>query len=172
MPDPIPLGAVLATLLDRSGRPVRGGALRGQLYVSPEAITVLRPTGREEALHRVATGLLLGSVAAVVANLFLWRSTAVLWSALAAQAVYWLTLPARRRSLEPAPLGAAALEAARRGGRAAIHVPATDVVALEPPEPPRAGFRRPARIALAGGAIEMYLSPETFETLRATVARR
>lgn len=172
MPDPTPLGAVLATLLDRSGKPVPGGALRGQLHVSPEAVTVLRPPGREEALHRVATALLVGSVAAVIANVILWRSTAVLWGALAAQAIYWVTLPARRRTLEPAPISAAALDAARREGRAAIHVPAADVVSLEAPEPPRAGFRRPARIALTGGALEIYLSPEAFEALRAALARR
>jgi len=172
MAEPTALGAVLATLLDRSGKPVRGGAVRGQLYATPEAVTVLRPTAREEALHRIATGLLLGSVAAVIANVILWRSTAVLWAALAAQAVYWLTLPVRRRGLEPAPLGAAGLDEARRAGRAAIHVPVGDVVSLEAPEPPRAGFRRPARIALAGGALEIYLSPEAFETLRSAIARR
>ena len=172
MPDPTALGAVLATLLDRAGKPVRGGALRGQLYASPEAIVVLRPTAREETLHRVATWLLFGSVAAVIANVAFWRNTAVLWVALAAQAIYWVTLPARRRALEPAPLGAEALDAARRAGRAAIHVPAADVVALEPPEPPRTGFRRPARIALTGGILEIYLAPEAFEALRTAMARR
>jgi hypothetical protein len=74
--------------------------------------------------------------------------------------------------LEPAPLTAGALDAARREGRAAIHVPAGDIVSLEAPEPPRTGFRRPARIALAGGTLEIYLAPEAFEALRAALARR
>ncbi len=171
MPDPTALGVVLATLTDRAGKPVKGGALRGQLYATAGEVAVVRAPARDEWLHRIATWLLLGSVAAVIANLFAWRSVGVLWAAIAAQAAYWITLPARRRSLEPAPLSADGLEAARRAGRVAIVVPAGDVVSLEAPEPPRSGFRRPARLGLSSGALELYLSPERFDALRAAIGR-
>jgi hypothetical protein len=171
MNDPTALGAVLATLTDRAGKPVPGGAARGQLYASAGEIAVLRPRPRDEWMHRVATWLLLGSIVAVIVNLIEWRSVAVLWIAIGAQAVYWITLPARRRSLEPAPISAAELDAARSGGRIAIAVPAADVVSLSAPEPQRTGFRRPARIELSGGALEMFMSPERFEELRAALGR-
>ena len=171
MNDPTALGAVLATLTDRAGKPVAGGSTRGQLYASAAEIAVVRPSARDEWMHRVATGLLLGSIVAVIVNLIEWRSVAVLWIAIGAQAVYWITLPARRRSLEPAPISAAELDAARKGGRVAIVIPASDVVTLTAPEPQRSGFRRPARIELSRGALEMYISPERFEELRAALGR-
>jgi hypothetical protein len=167
MAEPKALGAVLALLVDRRGNPVKGGSARGQMYVSDREIVVLRPTPAEEILHRAMLALLFGSVAAVIANVVLWKSMAVLWAALAAQVIYWFTLPIRRRTLAPRPLASADLEAARKAGRAAIHVPAKALVGLAPPEPPRTGFRRPARFELPDGALEVYLSPDQFEEARA-----
>jgi hypothetical protein len=169
--DPKPLGAVLAMLVDARGKPVRDGATRGQLYVSPDGVVVLRPKPSEQLLHRAASAFLLGSVAAVLVNVFTARSMTVVWIALAAQAAYWITLPRRRRALEPQPLSAEALDAARRAGRAAIAVPAAAVLRLVAPEPPRPGFRRPARFELAEGALEIYLSAEQFEGARAALGR-
>jgi hypothetical protein len=171
MPAPTALGLVLATLTDPAGKPVRGGAVRGQLYVTTSRVLVVRPPAREELLHRLAGALLLGSIALVVVNLFLWKSVAALWVAIVAQGIYWLTLPARRRSLEPAALGEEGLEAARRAGRAVIDVPAHEVLVAVAPEPPRPGFRRPARLELRDGVLEIYLSPERFEALRAALGK-
>jgi hypothetical protein len=171
MPAPTALGLVLATLTDAAGKPVRGGAVRGQLYATQSEVVVLRPTAREEIFHRAGTWLLLGSIAAVLVNLAVWKSVGVLWAAIVAQGLYWLTLPARRRSVEPQPLAADGLEAARRAGRAAVFVPAADIVSLVAPEPPRPGFRKPARLALRDAALEIYLSADQFETLRATLGR-
>lgn len=171
MSDPVALGAVLAMLTDRAGKPVGGGSLRGQLYASRDAIAVVKPTAREEMGHRLMTTLLLASIVAVVVNVAVWRSTAVIWAAVIAQAIYWFTLPVRRRSLEPAPMSGEALEAARRAGRVAFSIPAGDVRGLVAPEPPRTGFRKPARLELPDGALEMYLSPERFAELRAAIGR-
>lgn len=169
--EPRAFGTVLAMLVDRAGKPVRGGSLKGQLYASPEGLSVLRPPRWQDLLHRAANVLLIGSVVAVVANVFTVRRMAVIWVAIAAQAAYWLTLSARRRWLEPAQLSAEAHEAARREGRVAISVPVADLVRAEPPEPPRRGFRRPARFVLADGALEIYLSEEQFGEVRAALGR-
>lgn len=171
MDDPKALGTVLAMLVDGKGKPVRGADAKGQLYAGPAGLTVLRPSTAEQLGHRVATTLLVGSVIAVVANLFTLRSMTVIWIALAAQAVYWLTLPARRRVLDPVPLSAGALDDARRAGRAAIAVPADAIVRLVAPEPPRTGFRRPARFELADGALEIYLSREQYAEAAAALGR-
>ncbi len=167
--EPRAFGTVLAMLVDGAGKPVRDGSLKGQLYASPAGISVLRPPRWQEIAHRVANVLLIGSVLAVVANVLTVRRMAVIWFAIAAQAVYWLSLSARRRWLEPAPLSAQGHEAARREGRVAISVPVADVVRAEPPEPPRRGFRRPARFVLADGALEIYLSEEQFGEVRAAL---
>ncbi|HUL59941.1 MAG TPA: hypothetical protein VLU43_11725 [Anaeromyxobacteraceae bacterium] len=165
MSDPKALGAVLAMLVNAQGKPVTGGSGRGQLYVSADEVVVLRTPAREEWMHRIAMGLLVGSVVLVLANLFLWRTMLVFWIAVAAQAVYWITLPARRRALDPQPLSAAELEAARRAGRAMVYVPSRDVSSLVAREPSRPGFRRPARLELPEGALEIYLSEERFAEL-------
>jgi hypothetical protein len=171
MADPIALGVVLAMLVDRSGKPVRGGSGKGQLYASGDALVVLRPTAREDLLHRLATGALLCSVLVVVANVFTWKSTLALWIAIALQAVYWLSLPLRRRALEAQPLSAGALEASCRAGRALVRVPAAAIVGAVAPEPPRAGFRKPARFELPDGAVEMYLSEAQFRSASAALGR-
>ncbi len=169
--DPTALGMVLATLVDATGKPVRGGSVKGQLYVGPAGLTVLRPTRREALVHTVASVALFGSIVAVVANLFTLKNMVLLWSAIAVQALYWLTLPARRGALEPAPLDANALEAARGEGRAAISIPAGSVMRTVAPEPPRTGFRRPARFELAEGALEVFLSQEQFAEASAALER-
>jgi hypothetical protein len=161
---------VLAMLVDRAGKPVRGGSTKGQLYATGEEIVIVRPSARAELGHRLATGLLVGSIAAVLLNLFVWKSPAVLWGAIAAQAVYWILLPRRRRALEPEPLAADGIEAARRAGRIAIAIPARSIVRAVPPEPPRSGFRKPARFELADGALEVYLSPEQWAEVSGAVA--
>lgn len=171
MNDPVALGVVLAMLVDRSGKPVRGGSGKGQLYASGDALVVLRPTAREDLLHRLALGALLGSVFVVVANVFTWRSMHALWIAIALQAAYWLSLPARRRALQPQPLSAGALESSCRGGRALVRVPAAAIVGAVAPEPPRAGFRKPARFELPDGALEVYLSEGQFRSASAALGR-
>lgn len=158
-------------LVDRAGKPVRGGATKGQLYVTPDELAVVRPTAVAEAVQRAMMVLLLGSVVAVVANLFLWKSPAVLWGAFAAQAIYWLSLPARRRAVEPAPLDARGLEAARAAGRVAIRIPVREIVRGVAPEPPRTGFRKPARFELPDGALEIYLSPAQYAEISAAIGR-
>jgi hypothetical protein len=169
--DPKALGMVLAMIVDPAGKPVRDGSAKGQLYVSGEEIVVLRPRPAADLLDRVSTALLVGSVLAVVVNVFAWRSTAVLWGAVAAQALYWLALPARRRGMEPQALTAAELEAARRARRVAIQVPAKAVLRAVAPEPPRTGFRKPARFELPDGALEIYLSEEQFRSVAAALGR-
>lgn len=171
MQEPKALGMVLAMIVDAAGKPVRGGAAKGQLYVSADEIVVVRPSPVVEIAGRFAATLLVGSVVAVLVNLFTWKSTAVLWGALVAQGVYWLALPARRRQMEPRPLSAAEVEAARRAGRVAIQVPSGAVVRAVPPEPPRAGLRQPARFELPDGALEVYLSAEQFESAAAVLSR-
>jgi hypothetical protein len=169
--EPKALGMVLAMLVDPAGKPVREGSTKGQLYVSAAEIAVVRPKPAAELFNRVTTFLLVGSVVAVIANLFTWKSTYVLWGALAAQAIYWMSLPARRKQMEPEALSAEGLEAARRAGRIAIQVPAGAVVRSVPPEPPRAGFRKPARFELPDGALEIYLSEEQFRAASAALGR-
>jgi hypothetical protein len=171
MDEPAALGTVLAMLVDRAGKPVRGGSGKGQLYASREGLVVLRPTAAAELLHRVSTAALLVSVVLVVANVFTWKSGTVLWIAVALQGAYWLALPARRRSLEPAPLAPAALAEARRSPRALVQLPADAILRAVPPEPPRAGFRKPARFELPDGALEVYLSEEQFRAAVAALGR-
>jgi hypothetical protein len=171
MGEPAALGTVLAMLVDRAGKPVRGGAGKGQLYASREGLVVLRPSAAAELFHRASTAALLVSVVLVVANLFTWKSGTVLWIAVALQGAYWLALPARRRSLEPAPLTPAALAEARRSGRALVQLPADAIVGAVAPEPPRAGFRKPARFELPDGALEVYLSDEQFRAALAALGR-
>ncbi len=171
MAEPHALGMVLAMIVDRAGKPVRGGSAKGQLYVSADEIVVLRPRPSSELVNRAMAAFLIGSIAAVLVNLFTWKSTVVLWAALAAQAIYWLTLPARRRAMEPEPLSGAGVEEARRAGRIAIQVPARAVLRAVAPEPPRAGFRKPARFELPDGALEVYLSEEQFRSAAAAIGR-
>jgi hypothetical protein len=169
--DPKALGMVLAMIVDPAGKPARGGSAKGQLYVSGEELAVLRPTPRADLLDRVSTGLLVGSVVLVLVNVVAWKSPAVIWVALAAQAIYWLALPARRRSMDPQPLDAAGLDQARKAGRVAIQVPAKAIVQAVPPEPPKRGFRKPARFVLPDGALEIYLSEEQFREVTAALGR-
>jgi hypothetical protein len=171
MKEPQALGMVLAMIVDPGGRPARGGSAKGQLYVSADEIVVLRPRGTAEILNRVTLALLAGSIVAVLVNLFTWKSTAVLWAALSAQGIYWLTLPARRRAMQAETLSAAEVEAARRAGRVVIQVPAKAVLRAIPPEPPRSGFRKPARFELPDGALEIYLSEDQFRAAAAALGR-
>lgn len=171
MDEPAAVGTVLAMLVDGAGKPVRGGSGRGQLYASPEGLVVLRPAGAMETFHRATRAALFGSVVLVVVNLFTWRSTTVLWIGVALQAAYWLTLPVRRRSLEPAPLTAAALGEARRAGRALVQLPAGAILRAVAPEPPRRGFRKPARFELPDGALEVYLSDDQFRSAVGALGR-
>jgi len=169
--EPVALGMVLAMLVDAAGKPVRGGSLKGQLHVSAGEVVVLRQRRSAELLGRITTALLVGSVLAVIVNVFTWKSASVLWAAVAAQGAYWLALPARRRALEPEALGAAGLEEARKAGRVAIQVPAGAILRAVPPEPPRRGFRRPARFELADGALEIYLSEPQFRAAASALGR-
>lgn len=171
MNGPAALGMVLAMLVDPKGKVVRGGAGKGQLYASPDGLVVLKPTATQEIFHRLTNGALLMSVFIVVANLFTFKEPAAIWIAVALQAVYWLTLPARRRALEPAPLSAGELEAARREGRALVQIPSGAVVSTVPPEPPKRGFRKPARFVLADGALEIYLSEDQFRAAVSALGR-
>lgn len=171
MAGPTAIGVVLAMLVDPAGKPVRGGSLMGQLYVSAGRVAVLRQPIAVALLGRASQALLVGSVLAVILNVFAWRSGAVIWAAVAAQGIYWLALPARRRALEPAPLSAAGLEEARRARRVAIDVPAGEILRIVPPEPPRKGFRRPARLELPGGALELWLSEAQFAAAAAALGR-
>jgi hypothetical protein len=165
------VGMVLAMLVDAAGKPVKGGSTKGQLYVSSDELVVLRPTARAELIQRAGTVLLVGSIVAVVVNLFTWKQPMVLWVAIAAQAVYWALLPARRRQVEPDPIGPEGLAAARREGRVAIRVPVGEIARAAPPEPPRSGFRKPARFELASGALDVYLSNEQFDEISAALGR-
>ena len=171
MAEPKALGMVLAMLVDPKGKPVSRGSTKGQLYVSAAEITLVRPRPAAELFTRVTTFLLVGSVVAVLLNLFTWKSTYVLWGALAAQAIYWMSLPARRKQMEPVALSAEGLEAARRAGRVALQVPAGAVVRSVPPEPPRTGFRKPARFELPDGALEIYLSEDQFRSAVGALGR-
>jgi hypothetical protein len=169
--DPKALGMVLATIVDRAGKAVREGAAKGHLYVSPDEISVVKPHPIAEVADKLSVGLLVGSVIAVVVNIFTWKSSAVLWAAVVAQALHWLLLPRRRRAMEPKPLTAEQLEAARRAHKVAIQVPAKAIVRLVAPEPPRTGFRKPARFELPDGALEIYLSADQFREVTAALGR-
>lgn len=171
MADPKALGMVLAMLVDAKGKPVRAGSTKGQLYVTAAELAIVRPKPAAELFNRVTTYLLVGSVVAVIANLFTWKSTYVLWGALVAQAIYWVSLPARRKQMEPEALSAEELEVARRAGRVVIQVPAGAIVRTVAPEPPRTGFRKPARFELPDGALEVYLSEEQFRAVSAALGR-
>ncbi len=165
------LGMVLAMLVDPKGKPVRGGAGKGQLYAGPDGLVVLKPSAGEEIYHRLMNAALFLSVFVVVANLFTLKEPAALWIGVALQAVYWLTLPSRRRAMLPRPLSAAELEGGKRAGRALVHVPAAAIVSTVAPEPPRTGFRKPARFVLPDGALEIYLSEEQFRAALAALGR-
>ncbi|HET8540741.1 MAG TPA: hypothetical protein VFL83_12800 [Anaeromyxobacter sp.] len=171
MQEPKALGMVLAMVVDPRGKPVRDGSAKGQLYASADELAVVRPKPAAELFDRIAAGLLVGSALVVVVNLFAWKSQGVIWLALAAQAVYWLSLPVRRRGMEPKPLTAAELDAARGAGRVAIRVPSKAILRAVPPEPPRAGFRKPARFELPDGALEIYLSEDQFRAAAAALGR-
>jgi hypothetical protein len=171
MAEPTAVGMVLATLVDGLGKPVRGGAAKGQLYVTSDELAVVRPPAASEILERVMTALVLGSIVAVLVNVFVWRSQFVLMAAAAAQAIYWFSLPARRRQLAPRPLDAGGLEAARAAGRVALRIPARDITRGVAPEPPRPGFRKPARFELPDGALEIYLSPAQYAEVAAAIGR-
>ncbi len=164
------LGMVLAMLVDPAGKPVRGGAGRGQLYASRSGLVVLKPTATHELFHRLANGALFMSIVVVVANIFTFKEPAFIWIGVALQAVYWLSLPARRRTLQPQPLGAEALAAAART-RKLVEVPASAIVSTVAPEPPRKGFRRPARFVLGDGALEVFLSEEQFRAVVGALGR-
>lgn len=162
MDGPKPLGMVLAMLVDPKGKVVRGGAGKGQLYASPEELVVLKPTMGQEIFHRLMTTALLMSVFVVVANLFTFKQPGAIWIGLALQAVYWLSLPRRRRAMEPQPISAGDLEQAKRSGRALVQIPSGAIVSTVAPEPPARGFRKPARFVLPDGALEIYLSEAQF----------
>ena len=170
MNGPAALGMVLAMLVDPQGKVVRGGAGKGQLYVSREGLVVLKMTAGQEIFHRLTSGALFMSIVVVVLNIFTLKEPAALWIGAALQAVYWITLPARRRSMLPQPLSAEALAAEART-RALLQVPAASVVRAEAPERPRAGLRKPARFVLADGALEVYLSEEQFRAAAGALAR-
>jgi hypothetical protein len=169
--EPLPLGMVLAMLVDPQGKVVRGGAGKGQLYASRDGLVVLKQTTGQELFHRLTTGALLMSIVVVVVNLFTLKEPSALWVGVALQAVYWLTLPARRRALEPQPLSAAALADATRSGRALVQIPAGAVTSMVAPQPPRAGFRKPARFVLPDGALEVYLSESQFRAAVTALGR-
>jgi len=171
-PGPLALGAVLAHLCGPDGRPVRGGALRGQLYASAEGLTLLRPPAAQRWFDRAALLCVAASVGLVTANLIFWRRMEPLWAALVLQGLYMLTLPARRRLLAPRPLDAASLSAATAAGRAALRLPAADLGDLQAPGLGQAGRRTPARLGLpAGGVLELWIGPPDFEALRAALGR-
>jgi hypothetical protein len=171
MNGPTPLGMVLAMLVDPKGKVVRGGAGKGQLYASRDEVVVLKPTAGQEIFHRLANGALFMSVFIVVANLFTFKEPAAIWIGVALQAVYWLTLPRRRRFLEPAPLSTGDLDQAKKAGRALVQIPTGAIVQAVAPEPPRTGFRKPARFVLPDGALEIYLSEEQFRATLSAMGR-
>ena len=171
MNGPTPLGMVLAMLVDAKGKVVRGGAGKGHLYASRDELVVLKPTAVQEIFHRLMTAALLMSVFIVVANLFTFKEPAAIWIGVALQAVYWLTLPRRRRAMEPAPISTGDLDQAKKAGRALVQIPTGAIVSTVPPEPPRTGLRKPARFVLPDGALEVYLSEEQFRATLAALGR-
>lgn len=170
MQDPTAFGMVLAALVDPAGKPV-GDAAKGQLYVTSQEMVVVRMTRAMEMFFRASNVLLFGSVAVVVANLFLWKSMTVIWVVLVAQGIYWLTMTPRRKAMEPVPLSTDQLAALKQTPRVAIHVPVRAIGRAMAPEPHRAGLRKPARFELADGALEIYLSQEQFQSVAAALGR-
>lgn len=170
-PAPTAVGQVLALLATAEGRVIDRSAVRGQLYVSPAEVVVLRRSGREALLDRVAVASMVASLLLVGLNLLQLRRPEVLWAAAALQAVFWLTRPVRHRHQVPQPLDAAGLEAARREGRAAISVPAAAVTALVPPPPRGSVARKPARLVLPDGAVELWLDEAAFQQVRRALGR-
>ena len=170
-PAPTAIGQVLALLATAEGRVVDRSSVRGQLYVSPAEVVVLRPAPREALLDRVAVAALVISLLLVAVNLAQLRSPAVLWAAAALQAVFWLTRPVRLRHQVAQPLDAAGLEAARLAGRAAIRVPAAAIVELVPPPPRGTLARKPARLVLPDGAVELWLTEAAFAEVRRALGR-
>jgi len=168
---PTALGQVLALLVTAEGRVVERSAVRGQLYVSPAEVVVLRPAGREALLDRVALAAMAVSLLLVLGNLLLWQRPEVLWGAAALQAVFWLTRPVRLRHQVAQPLDAAGLEAARRQGRAAITVPASAIAELVPPPPRGTVARKPARLVLPDGAVELWVDEAAFAEVRRALGR-
>lgn len=170
-PAPTAIGQVLALLATAEGRVVDRSAVRGQLYVSTDEVVVLRPAAREALLDRVAVAAMVVSVALVLVNLLQWQRQEVLWGAAALQAVFWLTRPVRLRHQVAQPLDAAALAAARTAGRAAITVPAAAIRELVPPPPRGALARKPARLVLPDGAVELWLDEAAFGEVRRALGR-
>ncbi len=170
-PEPAALGLVLALLVTAEGRVVDRSAVKGQLYVSPAEVVVLRPSRREALLDRTALAALLVSLLLVAVNLVQLRSPLVLTAAAALQAVYWLTRPVRLRHQVAQPLDAAGLAAARRDGRAAITVPASAIQELRPPAPRGKLARQPARLVLPDGAVELWLTEAAFAEVRRALGR-
>jgi hypothetical protein len=171
MSDPKAIGTVMALLVNQAGKEVKGGSTRGQLYVSPESMVIVRSTPWEGALHTLALSMLPASIVIVFANLLLWKNLNVLWIALAMQAAYWVTLPVRRRSLAPRARTAAELDGLRRDGRT-IFVPGESVKSVVAPQAAEHGrLRRPARFELPDGALEIYLTPDAFDEIRAALGR-
>ncbi len=168
---PTAIGQVLALLVTADGRVVERSAVRGQLYASTAEVVVLRPAAREALLDRLALAALVVSILLVVANVLQWQSAPVLVGAAALQAVFWLTRPLRLRHQLAQPLDAAALEAARRQGRAAITVPAGAITELVPPPPHGTLARKPARLVLADGAVELWLGEAAFAEVRRALGR-
>jgi hypothetical protein len=172
MSEPTALGLVRAMLVDPKGKMVKNGAAVGQLYLHDGTLLVVRPSPMQDLFHRAMLACLFGSVALVLANIALWKSYTALWVAIGLQGIYWAALPARRRLMLPATIDATTLDAARKAGRAAIAIPAASVTGVSEPEAPRPGFRRPARLELPEGALEMYgLSPEQYQAVRAALGR-
>ena len=170
-PDPVAIGQVLALLVTAEGRVVERSAVKGQLYVSPAEVVVLRPSTREALLDRTALAALVISVLLVLVNLLQWQSPLVLAGAAGLQAVYWLTRPVRLRHQVAQPLDAAGLEAARRDGRAAITVPAAAIQALTAPPPRGKAARQPARLVLPDGAVEVWVDDAGFAEVRRALGR-
>lgn len=171
MTDPKALGMVLAMLVDPKGKPVRGGSGKGHFYASPDGLFVLRPTFAQDLTHRGALAALLFSVMLVIVNAIVLKTMWALWVAIALQGAYWVTLPRRRRSLEPQPIDGAALDAALKAGRAIVRIPAGAVVNVSPPEPPKRGFRKPARFEVPDGALEVWLSEGQFREAVSAMGR-
>jgi len=168
---PAALGMVLAMLVDGRGKPVRGGSGKGQLYASRDGLVVLKQTAGQEIFQRLTNAALLLSIVVVIANVFTVKTQAAIWIAVALQAVYWLSFPARRRSMEPEPLGEAALtEQVRR--RALVQIPAEKISEVVPPGPPKRGFRTPARFVLQDGALEIYLSNDQYRQALGALGRQ
>jgi hypothetical protein len=170
-PAPVAIGQVLALLATADGRVVERSAVKGQLYVSPAEVVVLRPAPREALLDRVAVAAMAISILLVLVNALQLQSAAVLWAAAGLQAVFWLTRPVRLRHQVAQPIGAAALEAARLEGRAAITVPASAIQELQPPPPRGTMARKPARLVLADGAVELWLDEAGFAEVRRALGR-